>query len=159
MGGLVAAARILFLIPIAYACACCVAAIVPAFVLQPIVSLAGAFVVLAMALLAAWIIAVLALVPMLALVVLAEVFGWRARWMWIPAGAVIGLLFFLPGAGAYADLLGELGVIPTHMTSLVPPTRGAEVAALTVVGGLLGGWVYWSMAGRYSGIRGAGVTS
>ena len=150
----VTALRVLILVPVAYACACCVAALIPTPVLQPIISLGGSILVLDTSVLAAWVIGMLALVPMLALVVLAEVFQWRAWYVWVPAGAAIGLLFFLPGSGAYADFLGSLGIVPTNLSTLIPATAHfGEVLALAVVGGLIGGWVYWSIAGRYSGVR------
>lgn len=152
----VAVLRLLILVPIAYGSACIVAALIPTLVLSPVASLLGPIVVLVTAILSAWVFAMLGLVPMLLLVVLAELMGWRSVLFWVPAGPMMGLLFFIPGAGIYVDLLGELGVIPTNLSAMIPASADpATILALTVVGGLLGGLVYWSMAGRYSGLRGA----
>lgn len=151
----VAVLRLLILVPIAYGSACIVAALIPTIVLSPVVSLLGSILILVTAILSAWVFAMLGLVPMLLLVVLAELMGWRSVLFWVPAGPAIGLLFFIPGAGLYVDLLGELGVIPTNLSAMLPASADpVTILALTVVGGLLGGLVYWSMAGRYSGLRG-----
>ena len=82
-----------------------------------------------MAVVSAW----FGFVPAVVAILLAEVFGWRSVFYWLAVGGGLGLAGFAATTPAAS---------PAIDYALAP----------FVGGGLIGGLVYWSVAGQWSGI-------
>ncbi len=78
----------------------------------------------------------LAAIPALIVVVLAELFGWRS------------LIFYLAVGGA-------LGLLASQLNGMLWDAPNDQL--LLVAAGFVGGFVYWLIAGRFSGIGRASV--
>src|SRR5688572_30477200 len=74
-----------------------------------------------------------AAVPMLVAIVLAEAFGWRSFFFWVPFGGAVGL------AGKVLVERGDTVQTP-------------GVIALYAAAGIVAGAAYWLIAGRRSGL-------
>jgi hypothetical protein len=71
---------------------------------------------------------------------------------------VLALLLCIPGMGLYAGLLASVHVIPTEPGAVLETASRTDLLAVAALCGAVGGLVYWSIAGRYSG-TGWNVTS
>jgi hypothetical protein len=151
---MVAVFRILILVPVAYAAACLAAAIVAGAVVfggqAPEPSLLSLFLVITL-LVGAWTAGIVALLPAVIGTVVAEIAGWRSWLFWVPFGTVLALFLCIPGVGLYAGLLASVHVIPTEPGAVLAKAPQADLLAVAALCGAVGGLVYWSIAGRYSG--------
>lgn len=159
---MVAVFRILILVPVAYVAACLAAAIVGGAVVfngqAPESSLLSVFLV-ATILVGAWTAGIVALLPAVIGTVIAEIAGWRSWLFWVPFGAVLGLVLCIPGVGLYAGLLATVHIIPTEPGAVLERAPPADLLAVAALCGAVGGLVYWSIAGRYSGTGWGAISS
>lgn len=129
--------RVLFIIPFAYVAACIAAGLTVAAGLYDFGGDPD-FVVRGFAVGAAIVIAgfagAYAAIPMLVAIVFAEIFRWRSFFFWAPFGGAVGLA---------SGLLRQTST-PDEATTM-----------LCVAAGLVGGALYWAIAGRGAGIGAA----
>lgn len=149
--------RLLFLAPLAFLLACAAAAAIVVFALVRgfIPPPTGAEITLMMmpATIGA---AAVAFFPALLAIVVAEAFGWRSLFYWLAVGGLISLTVI-----ATPSLVSAVQAIGAFVVYLAWLPRGASLDSLpatdfvttVLASGFAGGFVYWLLAGRWSGTK------
>lgn len=150
--------RLFFLAPVAYMLACIAGAGVIVFALvrgfDPPPAGVELFAMMAPATIAAGAVAVL---PGLVAIVLAETFGWRSLFYWLAVGGVIALVVIAsPGLVATTQAVALFVVYLAWVPRPVPldSLPAADFVTTLLAAGFVGGFVYWALAGRWSGLNG-----
>jgi hypothetical protein len=131
--------RFVFLIPLAWFAALVAAAIVMSVGLfgAAFFDIEAVGYVIASIVSATFFAAMISFLPALAIIVAAEIFAWRSLLFWLAAGGVIGLI----GSEVAANS-GSLDFVD-------------NLLVICLASGFTGGFVYWLIAGRDSGLRAA----